>query len=297
MAGSGRSTRSKTQQSMQQRESQCRAKWTTSLTKTMLEVMVDQVHEGHMQNKSFSKKGWKCICDEFHKRTSLTWEKEQLKYRYAALRKQFATMKLLLNHSDFKWEEITGLVTATDEAWDKYIKDNPDAETIRSTGCPFYKELSVIFADSGSKGTYNGSTRHKDCLPGSTLSQEDLSYSESEEGPDTNEQEILQSVSSPTDIVCRKRGRKGIDGAIAKAISEMAAASRLRASAMNKCNENFSITDCIRALDELEGVDDQVYYAALDLFYNRAARELFLSLKVEKRLTWLVGKFSRSSLS
>lgn len=168
-------------------------------------------------------------------------------------------------------------------------------ETIRSTGCPFYKGLSVIFADGG---THNGSTMHKDHLPGSTshpqpstLSQEELSYSESEEGPDSNEQEIVQSVSSPTDT-CRKRRRKGVDDAIAKAISEMASASRLRASAINKCSDNFTITDCIRALDELEGVNDQVYYAALDLFNNHAAREIFLSLKVGKRLTWLIGKLS-----
>lgn len=84
--------------------------------------MVDEVQGGHKQNKSFSKKGWKCICEEFHKRTGLTWEREQLKYRYAALRKLFATMKLLLDHTDFKWDETTGLVTATDEAWDRYMK-------------------------------------------------------------------------------------------------------------------------------------------------------------------------------
>ncbi|XP_010317250.2 L10-interacting MYB domain-containing protein isoform X2 [Solanum lycopersicum] len=294
----GRSTRLKTQVTVQQRESQCRAKWTTSLTIILVGLMVDEVQGGHKQNKSFSKKGWKCICEEFHKRTGLTWEREQLKYRYAALRKLFATMKLLLDHTDFKWDETTGLVTATDEAWDRYMKEHPDVETIRSTGCPFYKGLSVIFADSGSRGTDNGSTMHKDRLPGSsshpqppTLSQEELSYSESEEGPDSNEQEIVQSVSSPTDTV-RKKRRKGVDGAIARAISEMAAASRLRASAVEKCSDKFTITDCIKALDKLEGVNDQVYYAALDLFNNHAAREIFLSLNVGKRLTWLTGKLS-----
>lgn len=118
----GRPARSKTQLTVQQRESQCRAKWTTSLTNIMVEVMVNEVHGGHKQNKSFSKKGWKCICDEFRKRTGLTWERDQLKYRYAALRKLFATIKLLLDHADFKWDETTGLITATDEAWDQYIK-------------------------------------------------------------------------------------------------------------------------------------------------------------------------------
>ncbi|KAK4393876.1 hypothetical protein Sango_1858400 [Sesamum angolense] len=72
----------------------------------------------------------------------------------------------------------------------------------------------------------------------------------------------------------------------------MATATRLRAEAIKNSNGKFSITDCVRALDELQGVDDQVYHAALDLFNNRNARETFLTLRVEKRLIWLQRKFS-----
>ncbi|WMV41816.1 hypothetical protein MTR67_035201 [Solanum verrucosum] len=59
----------------------------------------------------------------------------------------------------------------------------------------------------------------------------------------------------------RKRRRKGVDGAIARAISEMIVASRLRPSVVEKCSDKFT-----RALDELERVNHQVY------------------------LTWLTGK-------
>ncbi|KAH0699062.1 hypothetical protein KY285_013285 [Solanum tuberosum] len=56
--------------------------------------------------------------------------------------------------------------------------------------------------------------------------EEELSFSQSKEAPEYNEQEIIQSVSSPTDTG-RRRSRKGVDGAIARAISEMAVTSTL----------------------------------------------------------------------
>lgn len=88
----------------------------------------------------------------------------------------------------------------------------------------------------------------------------------------------------------RKRGRRGIDDVLANAISEMAAASKLRAHAVKQHHERYSISDCIKALDEIDGIDEQIYYTAVDLFDSRNARETFLSLKVDKRLTWLLGK-------
>ncbi|KAI3451409.1 hypothetical protein Pfo_008074 [Paulownia fortunei] len=277
-----RTTRPRKPQLAQQPDSQSRAKWTASLTKTLADLMVDQIHKGNKSNKSFSKKGWKFICDNFRIQTGYWWDNEQLKSRYVALRKQYINVTLLLDHPDFKWDETTGAITATDEAWDRYIKEHPDAEMVRIMGCPIYYQLRTIFAEPGTCGKQNGSTKDNEGIscsfpsPGHpTVKLEELSPSESEKY---------------ADLASRKRGRKGIEDAIARGIVEMAAATKLRAEAMKKFNSKFSITDCVRALDELQGVNDQVYLAALDLFSNRNARETFLTLKVEKRLMWLQRK-------
>ncbi|KAA8532000.1 hypothetical protein F0562_006858 [Nyssa sinensis] len=279
---------------MASRSSQSRAKWTTSLTKILVELMVDQVRKGNRQNNSFSKKAWKYMCDEFYKKTGLKWDKEQLKNRYAFLRKQHNIVKLLLDQSDFIWDEATGAIVAKDEVWDNYTKEHPDAETIRSGGCSIYKQLCTIFSELAKNGEYNGSAEHKGGTPDSIPCPDPLNTfqgepsSESEEETDMgDEQDRFQSA-----IPARKRGRKGIDDAIANAILEMAAASKLRADAIKQKNDRFSITDCVKALDEMRGVDEQVYYAAMDLFNNPNAREIFLSLKVDKRLTWLCSKCS-----
>ncbi|CAF2118976.1 hypothetical protein BRARA_C00354 [Brassica rapa] len=94
------------------------------------------------------------------------------------------------------------------------------------------------------------------------------------------------AASGPT----RKRSRKACGDAIVEAMLEIAAASKMRAAALANNGDRFSISKCIRALDDLQGVDQQTYFVALDLFENPSSREIFISLKYEKRLKWLQGK-------
>lgn len=117
-----RTTRSRKPDVVQQPENQLRAKWTAPLTKTLVDLMVDQIQKGNRSNKSFSKRGWKFICDNFRIQTGYWWDNDQLKSRYVALRKQYINVSLLLDHPDFKWDEATGAITSTEEAWDRYIK-------------------------------------------------------------------------------------------------------------------------------------------------------------------------------
>lgn len=84
--------------------------------------------------------------------------------------------------------------------------------------------------------------------------------------------------------------------AMAKAMLEMVAASKCRTVASVPSDDRFTITNCIKALDEIESIDQQLYFAALDLFEDPNLRETFLSLKGDKiRLTWLQGKCSKTA--
>lgn len=279
-------------------EQQSRAKWTASLTKILVDLMVDQVHKGQRQKKSFGKKAWKHMCDDFQTKTGLNWDKDQLKNRHAVLRRQYVTVKALLDHSDFSWDEATGTIIASDEAWDDYIKEHPDSESIKSTGCPIYKQLCVIFSEPTTNGKHYQPIECEEkatplCLPPcpeplNLVEAESSSDSEEVDNNMADDQDKFQS-SSPISNG-RKRGRKGIDNAIAGAILEMASASRMRTEAAMERNARYSISNCVRELDEMEDVEESVYFSALDLFDNSKAREIFLSLKGDKRLIWLQGK-------
>ncbi|THF93875.1 hypothetical protein TEA_004899 [Camellia sinensis var. sinensis] len=175
-------------------------------------------------------------------------------------------------------------------------EEHPDAETVKTAGCPIYRQLCTLFSEPGTNGEYNGSAEQEiPCPKPLTMFQEEPSSEDAADMEDENDK--FQSMTPSGSTVGRKRGRKGVDDAIANAILEMASASKLRAAAIQQVNDRFSITDCVKVLDEMQGVDERVYFAALDLFNNPKARETFLSLKVDKRLTWLCSKCSSLSSS
>ncbi|XP_057252018.1 L10-interacting MYB domain-containing protein isoform X2 [Beta vulgaris subsp. vulgaris] len=284
---SGPSTRSGRLSSMQHEQS-ARAKWTSSLTKVLVDLMADQIQQRNSQKITFNNK-WKYICDEFYSRTGLRWDKEQLKYRCAVLKKLYCTVKSLLDQGEFCWDESTGAIKANDEVWDQYIKEHPDADTLRASGCPIYKQLCIVFTETGKNENTIGFTEKGGVLDPMSNVTEDCSTESEEVACVTNEQEKPKCVYTPHPVN-RKRGRKGFEDTMADAIFEMAAASRMRAEAIQQCSQRFTISKCVDALDELQGIDEKVYFAALDLFNNPIAREMFLSLKAEKRLMWLQSK-------
>ncbi|XP_016201442.1 L10-interacting MYB domain-containing protein [Arachis ipaensis] len=296
----GHVTRSKRLEAQQQEQS--RARWTTSLTKILAELMVDQVQKGNKHNNLFNKKAWKYICDGFYNKTGLKWDKEQLKNRYSVLRRQYSTVKSILDQSDFSWDEATGSITASDETWAEYIKKHADAETLRTSGCPIFKELCTIFSEPATNGKHELLTvsevdhTPRPLCPQPLRMHQEESSSGSQDEDDANDPETPQpSTPAAAATSNRKRGRKGMNDAITEAILEMAAASKMRAAAIEQYNARYSMADCIKDLDLMQGVDQQLYFAALDLFSKPILREIFLSLKDDKRLTWLRSKCANAS--
>jgi len=77
---------------------------------------------------------------------------------------------------------------------------------------------------------------------------------------------------------------------MAEALSDMIATSKVKPVAVVSNKEKFSITNCIKALDEMERIGESLYFAALDLFDDPCLRETFISLKSSERYLWLQGK-------
>lgn len=194
------------------------------------------------------------------------------------------------------------------------VQAQPRNETVKGKDCPIYEQLCTIFIDSPADGKYAQSSHYEEIdksvgIDAATLTScpdigvshyEILSSSKSIPGNISNVEKVTKNS------LDRKRKRPNetqttsLDqdtcNAMAEALLEMVAVSRLRAVVSNVSDDKFSITNCIRALDEIQGIDQQVYFSALDLFENPSLRETFISLKsVKIRLTWLQGKCSKSS--
>lgn len=189
-------------------------------------------------------------------------------------------------------------------------------ETIKVKDCPIYEQLRTIFSDSSADGKYAQSSHYGELDKSAGTENAGLSSYPSIEAPRCENQpplQLAQVCTSPTEkavkIPERKKKRlsetessSGRDrrdqetcNAMAKAMLEMIAASKLRTVVTEPSNNRFTITNCIKALDEIQGIDQHTYFAALDLFEEPKLRETFISLKGEKiRLTWLQGKCGKT---
>ncbi|KAL5701423.1 hypothetical protein ACHQM5_026759 [Ranunculus cassubicifolius] len=192
------------------------------------------------------------------------------------------------------------LLSGTD-VWDDYIlEDYPMGETTKMKDFPIYDQLCKIFSEAGGIGRYAQSSHYIDIEKETeTQIQPQPQHSSC---PKTTINPLPMQDDSLNGKMPVKRKRNNGSGlldqdAIAEAMMEMASASKLRANAaLKQCSgDQFAITKCVEELDKIsENLDERLYYAALDLFDDASMREMFLSLRADRRLVWLHGKCAAS---
>ncbi|KAL0731846.1 hypothetical protein Bca4012_027940 [Brassica carinata] len=262
-----------------------RKRWTPSLDKVLADLVVKQIQLGNRQNNGFDRKTWLSIRNEFNHQTGLNYNNNQLRKHLNVLRQRYDSVKSSQLHNQLVMEDA-GCILGLD-LWEDFGMQ-PRSEPVKVKDCPIYEQLSTIYGDVSSEGMYAQS-----------------SHFEGLEEPMPNHN---TSESLPTPNVDRKRKREAdskssslppsqIDPAVmesmAGALSDMVTSLRSRMGGLETEEEDdrFSIANCISTLDEIENVDEGVYFAALDLFESPGLRETFMSLKANKlRLTWLQVK-------
>ncbi|CAM8917295.1 unnamed protein product [Rhodiola kirilowii] len=301
-----------THQSKQERS---RTRWTPFLDKIFANLVVEHIRLGNRPNNVFDKKTWNQIRDQFNSQTNLSFNNNQLRKHLDVLRTRYFNLKSTFDQHDFSMDVSFGIGL---ELWDE-IGAQPKPETIRVKDSPIYEQLSTIFSDSGCDGKYARSSHYEEYgksigAAGGPISSNLDSGTPHSETPSN----CIGGVALPPENVkkntagekrkCLFEGepssvQSGMDqetmNTMASALLEMLAASKAKAAVTTMQSDNrFSISNCVKELDEIDHIDEQLYYAALDVFENPDLREIFISLKDDAiRLTWLEGKCSYGSLS
>ncbi|KAA8526210.1 hypothetical protein F0562_008051 [Nyssa sinensis] len=297
----------------QRKQERLRTRWTVSLDKIFADLVVEQIQLGNRRNNVFDKKTWNHIRNEFNKQTDLNFNNNQLRKHLDVLRTRYYNLKSAFDQNDFAMEDSCCIGF---DLWEN-IGAHPKPETNKIKDCPIYGQLCTIFADSGGDGKYAQSSHYEE-LDKSLGANPAALTSCPESGnphPKTPSSGFAQGHASSAEYVgkniaerkrkrpsetgsCSGQSRRGqeIIDAMAEAMLGMVAASKLRIVAKPQSDDRFTITNCIKALDEINGIQDAVYFTALDLFEDANLRETFLSLKGNKiRLTWLQGKCSSAT--
>ncbi|KAK7321800.1 hypothetical protein VNO77_32751 [Canavalia gladiata] len=294
----------------QPKQERSRTRWTASLDKIFADLVVKQIQLGNRPNNVFDKKTWNHIRDEFNRQTDLNFNNNQLRKHLDVLRTRFYNLKSAYDqNNDFVMDDSCCIGF---EQWED-IGAQPRHETVKVKDCPIYEQLCTIFIDSAADGKYAQSSHYEEL--DKSIGIEAAGFTSCPEAKVSHYENPSTSKSIPGNMstaekvtkhsLDRKRKRPyetqttSLDqdtcNAMAEALLDMVAVSRLRAVVSNVRDDKFSITNCIRALDEIEGIDQQLYFSALDLFEDPSLRETFISLKsVKIRLTWLQGKCSKS---
>ncbi|XP_059302858.1 L10-interacting MYB domain-containing protein-like isoform X1 [Lycium ferocissimum] len=288
---------------MQQKQERLRTRWTPSLDMVFADLVVEQIKLGNRPNNVFDKKTWNYIRDEFNRQTNLHFNNNQLRKHLDVLRTRYYNLKSASDQNDALDESCyIGF-----DLWED-IGAQPKPESSKTKECPIYEQLCTIFADSGADGKYAQSSHYAGLDKSAGI---DTSFKENGNLASVNPSSStpLHSASTSQQTARTVAGKKRkcpsemvpaagqncedkeIIDAMAEAMREMIAASKFQTVAMPQVDGSFTVRKCIKALDEIEGVPDNLYYAALDLFDNPSLREMFICLNSSRiRLTWLQGK-------
>ncbi|KAL3514755.1 hypothetical protein ACH5RR_027472 [Cinchona calisaya] len=305
------------------KQERSRTRWTASLDKIFADLVVQQIQLGNRPNDVFDKKTWNQIREEFNRQTNLNFNNNQLRKHLDVLRTRYCSLKSAFNQRD----PIEDSCYIEFDLWEDIGAQHRPPETTKIKDCPIYDQLCAIFADSGADGKYAQSSHYEELDKSVGRYAQSSHYEELDKSagtdplcpksgnalpqtpamsrPELGNASSLQNTNKTTAERKRKhppetsRGSGGsnmdekLGNTMARALFDMIAASKLRSTAMSKIDDKFTISNCIKALDEIERIEDWLYYAALDLFEDPSLREMFLSLKSNTiRLTWLQGKCS-----
>ncbi|GMH10928.1 hypothetical protein Nepgr_012769 [Nepenthes gracilis] len=230
----------------------------------------------------------------------------------------------LLRQPGIIYDPVLNAVIAPDDVWESYIKVNKNAKRFRKKGCPFFNELAIIFEDTTVKykdvypwlpTQYSLDDEDRDKLDLEDASTNDTPSalpSNSSDGdgyPLTSMLRRRLRSPTPTSHFRAKRAREmemraGMIGeawrewgeaAAAKARSPTVTPSMTTATTSKPEPETashtsaFSITNCVKCLESIEGVDGGTYIKALKMFKDVDWREMFMAMSAERRLVWLAS--------
>lgn len=281
---------------------QSRAKWMPSLDKIFVDLLVRK----NQQNCVSNKKAWKGIREEFNKQTGLNFEEQQLRNHQSVLRRWYNNINSLLYQAGFSWDESKHMVMADGKTWENHIKAYPECETIRNKECPIFKQLCILFSGSEAEGRYVQSGHdfeldHEivtaNAPEAASMSAEPVAdEASSQPGDDMNIPDGWNKRRITTLNQCfQRRTHTEASHNVEDAVLETACRRKKRASMLSQRSDQFSISSCIKVLNEMEGVEEDLYLAALDLFQDPDRRETFISIRSDIRMPWLKGKCSSMS--
>ncbi|XP_026396894.1 uncharacterized protein LOC113291589 [Papaver somniferum] len=265
------------------------AKWCNSLEKSLCELLIVQILGGK-KPKSFVKEAWIEVKDEFNKKNGQNFTMDQIKNRYNLFRVRHNDMKKLMSLSGFEWDSEDKKIIVDDEGvWDAYLGEYPDKKKYKTNGCPIYEELCTIFGGSTVTGSnaYASAQSVDDDTPvkssrqgSSVVGVEEVSESSTEKANERGKRK------APATIDYGQTKRATSTAGLSEALFAIADATKAK-HVIDLDKDPFSIPNCTKYLQSLDGVSVRSLMGALEKFQDVGWRQVFMSLDPNNQKEWL----------
>ncbi|KAL3530539.1 hypothetical protein ACH5RR_009861 [Cinchona calisaya] len=292
------------------------ADWTDSEETIFVHLMLKEIQKGNKPSTSFSKSGWKNIELGFEEKTGKRYSCSQLRNKFNQMRRRYNDLCMLLKEPGFSLDPALGQVTATDDVWKSAVKVNQKVKRFRKKGCPLFNELKIIYGDpAGKSKNVSQLSQHsldtedkcglEDQSTNATSSESVGRSSDEEDYPSRRVRRRRQQLpSSMNEIQGMKKLKSFDNGDALKESTQFAIPSRTsdkkhaevaytQTPTTNHVgtvqSSPFSITNCVKCLESIEGIDASTYLKAIRMFKDVDWREMFMAMSAERRLNWLAS--------
>ncbi|KAK9991378.1 hypothetical protein SO802_026363 [Lithocarpus litseifolius] len=255
-----------------------RALWDNPIwTTTFCDLCVELIDAGHRTSGAcFSRKGWVILVTKFCEQTGLDYDKDQLKSRWDVLKGDWKVWHQLKNLDiGLGWDAVKGTIDATNDWWDRKLKELPKATKFRQQGLQNIEQLDRMFRDVAATGEAAW-TPSSNTLP-PTMPQEGV-------GDSDGQKRTSESIPS-------QKKKKKIGGAamLDDRISELINVCKNKSEGTSR-ELPSSIDNVMKIVRALPGVDNSFMVQAFYVLLKKSRREMFLTFnEPESQLEWLHG--------
>ncbi|BAT11231.1 Os10g0468301, partial [Oryza sativa Japonica Group] len=134
-----------------------RARWSHQMKMFLIELLTDHDVPGFRTQNAWSKEAWTNIVCRLNTKFGTSFTTNQVKQKEQDLKKDYRSVKDLLDQSGFGWDSDRMMVSAPQSVWDTFAdRKNKDAIHWRDKSFPYFDDLAPLY-----DGRYaEGRTRH-----------------------------------------------------------------------------------------------------------------------------------------
>ncbi|XP_021806969.1 L10-interacting MYB domain-containing protein-like [Prunus avium] len=127
---------------------QGKAHWDDEALDAFIKICVVETIAGNRLGGHFSKQGWKNVIKKFSELTQRTYTQKQLKNKWTGLKKDWQLWTSLVGkETGLGWDPVKKTINASNEWWDKKVKETPEAAKFRTCGLKHADQLDILFKD------------------------------------------------------------------------------------------------------------------------------------------------------